>query len=82
MAQVKDPSELGLSVVVRGNGPNDFMKALRKFKRKVNESGIMQDYKDRQYYQKPSEKDVWLRNRQFVGNNVLCKKNVTTINRL
>jgi len=56
MAQVKDPSELGLSVVVRGNGPNDFMKALRKFKRKVNESGIMQEYKDRQYYQKPSEK--------------------------
>ena len=56
MAQVKDPSELGLSVVVRGNGPNDFMKALRKFKRKVSESGIIQDYRDKQYYEKPSDK--------------------------
>lgn len=56
MAQVTDPKEAGLSVMVRGTGPHDFAKALRKFKRKVAESGIMQDYKDRQYYQKPSEK--------------------------
>ena len=56
MAQVRDPKEAGLSVVVRGDNPHEFMKALRKFKRKVNESGIMEDYKDRQYYQKPSEK--------------------------
>jgi small subunit ribosomal protein S21 len=56
MAQVRDPKEAGLSVVVRGNGPNDFTKALRKFKRKVAESGIIQDYKDRQYYEKPSDK--------------------------
>jgi len=56
MAQVRDPKEAGLSVQVRGDSPHEFMKALRKFKRKVNESGIMQDYKDRQYYQKPSEK--------------------------
>jgi len=56
MAQVRDPKEAGLSVQVRGDSPHEFMKALRKFKRKVAESGIMQDYKDRQYYQKPSEK--------------------------
>lgn len=56
MAQVRDPKEAGLAVVVRGNSPNDFMKALRKFKRKVNESGIIQEYRDRQYYEKPSDK--------------------------
>jgi small subunit ribosomal protein S21 len=32
------------------------MKALRKFKRKVNESGVIQDYRDKQYYEKPSDK--------------------------
>lgn len=56
MAQVRDPKEAGLTVQVRGNSPHDFQKALRKFKRKVNESGIIQDYRDRQYYEKPSDK--------------------------
>ena len=56
MAQVRDPDEAGLTVKVRGDNPHEFMKALRKFKRKVNESGIIQDYRDKQYYQKPSEK--------------------------
>jgi len=56
MAQVRDPKDTGLSVQVRGDSPHEFMKALRKFKRKVNDSGILQDYKDRQYYEKPSDK--------------------------
>jgi len=56
MAQVRDPKEAGLSVVVRGDNPHEFMKALRKFKRKVSESGIIQDYRDKQYYEKPSDK--------------------------
>lgn len=56
MAQVRDPNEAGLSVVVRGDSPQEFLKAMRKFKRKVAESGIINDYRDRQYYEKPSEK--------------------------
>lgn len=56
MAQVRDPKDAGLSVTVRGDNPNEFMKALRKFKRKVSESGIIQDYRDKQYYEKPSDK--------------------------
>jgi small subunit ribosomal protein S21 len=56
MAQVRDPDEAGLTVKIRGDNPHEFMKALRKFKRKVNESGVIQDYRDKQYYQKPSEK--------------------------
>jgi len=56
MAQVRDPNEAGCAVVVRGNSPQDFMKALRKFKRKVNEAGIVQEFRDRQYYEKPSDK--------------------------
>lgn len=43
----------GLSVEVR-NG--DLNGALRRFKRKVQESGILQEVKDRQEYVKPSIK--------------------------
>jgi len=46
----------GLTVTVRGNSPMDFQKALRKFKRKVADSGILKEIKERQYYQKPSTK--------------------------
>jgi ribosomal protein S21 len=50
------PGEEGLKVTVRGTGPHDFMKALRLFKRKVADSGIMEDLRDKQYYTKPSAK--------------------------
>ncbi len=49
----KDPSKRGLYVEVR-NG--DVMKALRIFKKKVQEEGILQEYKERQHYEKPSAK--------------------------
>jgi small subunit ribosomal protein S21 len=42
----------GLHVEVR-NG--DFNKALRIFKKKVQEAGIIQEVRDRQQYVKPSE---------------------------
>ena len=29
---------------------------MRKFKRKVAESGIINDFRDKQYYEKPSDK--------------------------
>ena len=48
-----DTNKGGLTVVVR-NG--DFTKALRIFKKKVQEAGIIQEYRDRQEYVKPSEK--------------------------
>jgi small subunit ribosomal protein S21 len=43
----------GLTVEVR-NG--DFNKALRKFKKKVQEAGIIQEIRERKEYVKPSEK--------------------------
>lgn len=43
----------GLSVEVR-NG--DFNKALRMFKKKVQNDGIIQEYREREFYEKPSEK--------------------------
>lgn len=43
----------GLTVEVR-NG--DFNGALRRFKKKVQEAGIIQEVRDRQEYIKPSEK--------------------------
>jgi small subunit ribosomal protein S21 len=32
------------------------MGALRRFKKKVADDGILQEYKERQYFEKPSEK--------------------------
>lgn len=43
----------GLTVQVRNNDVNG---ALRKFKRKVNEDGILQTFKEKEFYEKPSEK--------------------------
>lgn len=42
----------GLTVEVR-NG--DFNGALRRFKKKVQEAGIIQEFRERQEYVKPSE---------------------------
>lgn len=42
----------GLKVEVRNNDVN---YALRKFKKKVQEDGILQDLRERQHYTKPSE---------------------------
>jgi len=46
-------SPKGLCIEVR-NG--DVNKALRIFKKKVQEEGILQEYKERQHYEKPSAK--------------------------
>jgi len=50
----KNPSEIqGLAVEVRNN---DINYALRKFKKKVQEAGILQEVREREYFEKPSEK--------------------------
>ena len=41
------------SVKVKKN--EDVVRALKRFKRKVEASGIMRDIKKRRYYRKPSE---------------------------
>jgi small subunit ribosomal protein S21 len=43
----------GLSVEVR-NG--DINSALRKFKKKVQDSGLLQELRDREFYEKPTTK--------------------------
>ena len=49
----EDQAKKGLTVEVR-NG--DLAYALRKFKKKVQEDGILQDLREREHYTKPSEK--------------------------
>jgi small subunit ribosomal protein S21 len=51
--QNKDNQIQGLAVEVR-NG--DFNYALRKFKKKVQEDGILQTLREKEYYEKPSMK--------------------------
>ena len=41
----------GLTVEVRGD---DFAGALRRFKKKVQEAGILQELKEREFYEKPT----------------------------
>lgn len=41
---------------VRINKKEDFEKALRKFKMQCKKEGILREFKDRQYYTKPSQK--------------------------
>lgn len=48
----QDKIKAGLAVEVR-NG--DFNKALRIFKKKVQQEGIIQEIRERQHYVKPSE---------------------------
>ena len=53
MRQKNNFDKKGLSVEVR-NG--DFNFALRKFKKKVAEDGVLQELRQREYYEKPSIK--------------------------
>lgn len=43
----------GLTVIVRDGNVE---KALRKFKKKINDSGLLQDLRDREQYEKPTTK--------------------------
>ena len=45
-----DTSEIGLSVIVYNNNIDD---ALKRFKRKVEKAGLMEDLQRRSYYLKP-----------------------------
>lgn len=49
-----DKKPQGLQVFVRDG--EDINRALRKLKKKVESAGILKELRDRQYYQKPSEK--------------------------
>jgi len=42
------------TVIVRKNEPLE--KALRRFKKKIDKEGTMKALRDRQYYEKPSQK--------------------------
>lgn len=53
MSKFKERPKTGLTVEVR-NG--DFNGALRRFKKRVAQDGILMEYKEKQHYQKPSEK--------------------------
>jgi len=50
----QQPRPQGLQVFVRDG--EDINKALRKLKKKIEQAGIIKEIRDRQYYQKPSEK--------------------------
>jgi small subunit ribosomal protein S21 len=61
-------------------GDNNFEKALRKFKKKVAESGILQEVRQRQEYVKPTIKRKIAKNlakrrwRKFLAEQQLPKK--------
>ena len=59
----------GLRVEVRNDDVNS---ALRKFKKKVEESGLLQDLKDKEFYGKPTTK----RKRSKAAAKARWKKNL------
>lgn len=50
----KQPQANGLQVFVREG--EDINRALRKLKKKIEAAGILKEIRERQFYQKPSEK--------------------------
>ena len=66
----KDDSK-GLSVKVWNNNVEG---ALKVFKRKVKDSNIMQDLKEKQYYEKPSKKRREKRNLAKLRNKYAIEK--------
>ena len=46
---------MSIKVEVRNNNVE---QAMRVLKRKIQKAGILKDYRDKQYYKKPSEKRV------------------------
>lgn len=53
MKFTEDNTVIGDVVFMRKNETFDDM--LKRFKKKINKSGIIQEYKDNTYYQKPSQ---------------------------
>lgn len=56
-----DRPKRGLTVEVRNNDVN---KAIRRLKKLMNNEGIIKEVRDRQYYQKPSDKKRIEKNQQ------------------
>ena len=54
-----DRPKRGLTVEVRNNDVN---KAIRRLKKLMNNEGIIKEVRDRQYYQKPSDKKRFEKN--------------------
>lgn len=44
----------GIKVEVKGPSPRDFEQALRTFNKKVQDSGLMRELRDREFFEKPS----------------------------
>lgn len=49
---MKDNKVHGSTVFVRDGEP--FEKAMRRFKKKVQDSGLLQELRDREFYEKPT----------------------------
>lgn len=52
MRDNRDNRVKGCNVVVREGEP--FEKAMRRWKKKVQESGLLQELRDREFYEKPT----------------------------
>lgn len=69
--QNRDRRPKGLEVFVK-NGNVD--QALRKLKKKVTDDGILVEYKERQHYEKPSDKRKKAKAASIARNKKLLKK--------
>lgn len=71
-----EPKPQGLTVIVRNN---DVQKAMRKLKRMIKDDGLLDDFKNKSHYRKPSEikrekrkagRARWLKKRRDIKNQL------------
>ena len=55
----------GMAVKVLGSKPHDIEYALRIWKRKVKDSGVIEELRERMEYEKPTSKKRRLRNEAY-----------------
>jgi ribosomal protein S21 len=53
---IKRVEKTGPTVYVKSNSPEDIAMVIQIFKRRVEKFGILDEYKSKQYYLKPSAK--------------------------
>lgn len=57
--------DFGLTVFVTGNEKEHLNNALKRFKRRVEKSKVLDIYKDKQQYTKPSDRKKYERKKSY-----------------
>ena len=54
--KIPTPQFRGRSIIPDGDKNSDFENAIKKFNKRIQNQNVIDDYKDRMHYEKPSER--------------------------